>query len=93
MEEFRPGGEIRQLKSMILHGIIMFPLFQEEIGALNSQLKTASPTQLSKPSLSGMRALSILCQAVCALPAEAFPLAKQISATTTNITTISRLMD
>lgn len=93
MEEFTSGGEIRQLRSMILHDIIMFPLFQEKTGALNSQLKTASPTQLSKPSLSGMWAHSILRQAVCALPAEAFPLAKQISTKTTNTTTVSQLMD
>jgi len=78
---------------MILHGIILFLLLQEEMGAPNIQLKTASPAQLSKPSLSGMRARSVLCQVVCALPAEAFPLAKQISATTTNTTTISRLTD
>lgn len=78
---------------MILHGIIIFPLFQEKVGALNFQLKTACPTQLSKLLLSGMWALSILCQAVCALPAKAFPLAKQISTTTTNTTTIGQLRD
>lgn len=87
MEEFRSGGEIKQLKSMILHGITTFPLLQEKLGALNIQLKTAFTTQLSKLLLSGMWALSILCQAVCTLPAKAFPLAKQIS-TKTNTTTI-----
>lgn len=33
-----------------------------------------------------------LCQAVCALPVKAFPLAKQASATTANTTTVSQLM-
>lgn len=39
-----------------------------------------------------MRAHAGLCQAVCALPAKAFPLAKQVSATATNTPTVSQLM-
>lgn len=72
--------------------LLCFPFFRKKWALYPASWKQPPAAQLSKPSLSGMWAHSGLCQAVCALPAKAFPLAKQVSATTTNTTTVSQLM-
>lgn len=72
--------------------LLCFPFYRKKWALYSASWKQPPSAQLSKPSLSGMWAQAGLCQAVCALPAKAFPLAKQASATTANTTTVSQLM-